>query len=359
MSIDKSTLDQLGIHELRDLARQVGVHLPTKFKVEDLKNEIIDILTGVKEPYVKKNNQGRPPKAIKNYTDLTGIFLPKEMGEYLVASATPASVSFNANDVVYANSDENDFVGYLKTYNNFGVVRTKSLDVIFLTRGLISKYSLQNGDYLMGFAKETIDGKKVATDVLKINNVTVKNYVRPEVECLEKKVETVVGNYKITKGGVNLIRTNSSAFDVAKQFSKDNVVVLLNINSKNTTLYSTEDNVNIVNTHFDMSDQDMYEISSLVFDVARNNSTHGKNVVLVVNSLTSLIKAHSTHLTGNFSIDGVKSEAIRETKKLMTYPYLANDASFTIIDIENKEIQRSLDEILKFELHDFYDSVNE
>ena len=40
MNIEKSALDKLGIHELRDLARQVGVHLPTTYKREDLYKEI-------------------------------------------------------------------------------------------------------------------------------------------------------------------------------------------------------------------------------------------------------------------------------------------------------------------------------
>ena len=57
---------QLGIHDLRRIAMAVGVKLPTKLKVDDLINAIIDVEEGKKEPYVKTSTIGRPSKTNDN-----------------------------------------------------------------------------------------------------------------------------------------------------------------------------------------------------------------------------------------------------------------------------------------------------
>ena len=166
MSIEKSTLDKLGIHELRDLARQVGVHLPTTMKRDDLINEIMAIISGEKEPHKRNTNRGRPAKMSRNYNDLTEMLLPTAN-----SSIDSNKFVFNASDVEYLNTNEKDFVGYIKVYENYGVIRTKELELIYVTYAIISKYELIDGDYIMGFAKESKDSRYIVTSVLKINNV--------------------------------------------------------------------------------------------------------------------------------------------------------------------------------------------
>lgn len=355
MSIEKSTLDKLGIHELRDLARQVGVHLPTTYKRDDLCNEIMAIVSGEKEPYKRKGNQGRPPKMARDYSDLTEILLPSNA----LKVDSDRTFTFNSNDVSYTNTSEIDFVGYIKLYNNYGIVRTKNLEMIFVTYATISKYNLVSGDYIMGFARESKDSRYIATDILKINNVTIKNYKRPVVNLVkDRDIIRSLGN-DIMIGGMNLCRSNDTAVDIARDLSKTHRVVLLNINSKDDVLYTVENDINIININFNMSDRDIYEISDLSFDIARVSANQGKEIVFVVNSLTSLIKAHNTYLTGNFDIDTIKSDVIKNAKTIMMYPYRGENSSLTIIDVENKRMPKTLEDVLNYELYDFYDIKND
>lgn len=354
MSIEKSTLDKLGIHELRDLARQVGVHLPTTMKRDDLINEIMAIISGEKEPHKRNTNRGRPAKMSRNYNDLTEMLLPTAN-----SSIDSNKFVFNASDVEYLNTNEKDFVGYIKVYENYGVIRTKELELIYVTYAIISKYELIDGDYIMGFAKESKDSRYIVTSVLKINNVTVQNYKRPNVEIVDsKKSSNVLGN-NVVIGGMNLIRNNDTAHDIAKELSKEYRVVLLNINSKEDRLYTVKDDVNIVNINFNMDDKDIYEISDLAFDIARVSANQGKELIVVINSLTSLIKAHNTHLTGNFNVDTLKSDVVKNAKTIMMYPYMAKNSSLTIIDVENKKLPKILDEVISYELYDFFDAIND
>ena len=352
MGIEKSALDKRGIHELRDLARQVGVHLPTTMKRDDLIDEIMAIISGEKEPYKRSTNRGRPAKMSRNYNDLTEILLPTDKSILIDSN----NLVFNAGDVEYSNTAEKDFVGYVKLYDNYGVVRTKNLESILVTYATISKYELVNGDYIMGFAKEA---KDIVSSILKINNVTVQNYKRPNVEMGQpKKTIKSLGN-NIVIGGMNLCRTNDTAYDIAQDLSKEYRVVLLNINSKEDELYAVKDDINIVNINFNMEDKEIYEISDLAFDIARISANQGKELVVVINSLTALIKAHNTYLTGNFNVDTLKSDVIKNAKTIMMYPYMAKNSSLTIIDAESKKLPKILDEVISYELNEFFDSVND
>lgn len=54
--------DDFNIYELRNIAREKGVKLPTTKKKKELIEEIIKLDSGIIKPYVKKTKQGRPRK---------------------------------------------------------------------------------------------------------------------------------------------------------------------------------------------------------------------------------------------------------------------------------------------------------
>ena len=156
--------------------------------------------------------------------------------------------------------------------------------MIFVTYATISKHELINGDYIMGFAKEYKETRYIATTILKINNVTVQIYKRPVVEMTTaKKSRNSLGN-SIVIGGMNLCRTNDTAYDIAKDFSKEYRVVLLNINSKEEKLYTVSDDINIVNINFNLDDKEIYEISDLALDIAKVSANQGKALKDMLNA---------------------------------------------------------------------------
>ena len=63
----ESKLNEFGIFQLREIARNVGVHLPTTYKKDDLIQKILQVVRGEIEPFVAKNKKGRPPKNFIGY----------------------------------------------------------------------------------------------------------------------------------------------------------------------------------------------------------------------------------------------------------------------------------------------------
>ena len=63
--ITKEYLEELGIHNLREEARTIGVQSPTRLKKEMIISEIMAIVNGEKAP-VKPSGRGRPPISSKN-----------------------------------------------------------------------------------------------------------------------------------------------------------------------------------------------------------------------------------------------------------------------------------------------------
>ena len=55
-------LKSLGVYELRELARRLGVSSPTTKKRKQLEQEILKISKGEQIAEGKKTNKGRPPK---------------------------------------------------------------------------------------------------------------------------------------------------------------------------------------------------------------------------------------------------------------------------------------------------------
>lgn len=59
-----NSYEELGIYELRAIAREVGVRYPTTYKKSALILKIENIKNGMEKPYFKTSKQGRPAKNI-------------------------------------------------------------------------------------------------------------------------------------------------------------------------------------------------------------------------------------------------------------------------------------------------------
>lgn len=361
INIEKSTLDKLSIHELRDLARQVGVHLPTTFKREDLCNEIMAIVLGEKEPYTRKTKQGRPPKISRKLNDVAELLLPNELDKEYVSSvfSSPEFV-FNANRVIYQNDEEIPFSGHFVGYDSYGIVVNNNMQKIYVTITLINKYNLVSGDFLEGTYRTISDDRKLVQTLNTINKIDADSYknVMPN-KILANNCLKILDN-EILIGGTNLIWNNT--FDLntlAQSFSKDYLVVVLNINVKDENFQTINDNIYTFNINYKLQDKDIYELSVAGINDAKRKAEMSKSkVVLIVNSLTELIKINNSCLTNDITINEIKSNVIKNTKILMSSSFNAEDRSFTIIDVENTNIQHSLSDILNFELNNFFDRIN-
>lgn len=351
-NLTKESLEKLSIHELRDVARNIGVHLPTTFKRDDLAEEILAIYSGEKQPYERKTRQGRPPK-IQRGINNSSLLLPDEAMDYKKFPFKTPEFLFNANRLVYENVEFEPFVGELYNYGNYGIILAKDAK-IFITIQQINEFKLQSGDEICGEYVIAMEERKVVQNVTKINGEDAKAYKPKDVQKIAPNVRLKVRNNNILIGGVNLSYGNILASEIETAFEGYSVVTL-NINVK-----QEQSSKNIHNISFKLTDKDIFEQSLIVLHSAKRMAENAnKKVILIIDSLTELIKVYNAYLTENATIFEIKSAVVKDVKEIMASTFNSNAGNFTIIDNEHKNLQPALQELLTFELNKFFDIIND
>lgn len=152
-------LKNMGVYELRELARQMGVSSPTTKKRKQLEQEILNIAKGEATPQIKKTLKGRPPKSIKKVENVLDVFVPKELLE----------ITFNKkvdNEIREFLSLRANALGDNELYNVCGFVRRTisgyyyfkifglNEECVSIPNDYVKKYSLQEGDKICGRASK-------------------------------------------------------------------------------------------------------------------------------------------------------------------------------------------------------------
>lgn len=192
----KEALEDLGIYELRSVARQVGVYSPSILKKEDLIKKILLVLTGKEEPYVKKNKQGRPAKNIFSINEMLNIFMPNNNNNVSYKIENRLNNQIDAKlmqDIEKLPEGKQHFSGWFKPQETgFGIIYKLGYcspnlsDNYFVTQKLIKLFNLKLGDYVEGLCSVIGEDKPlIVTNIKTINSNYVEVAVdRPNFETL-------------------------------------------------------------------------------------------------------------------------------------------------------------------------------
>lgn len=182
---DELKLKELRIHELRDLARKVGVRSPTSRTKDYLIEQILNILGGKSEPYVKTSLKGRPTRSATQLNNLVDYFLPEDINKELVGSMA-FSNDINNFDFFAAMPEfefdmdskktQTEVEGFLDiTTSGYGIIRVNGFGVsendVYVHKIYVAKHNLQSGDYVKATAKEVYANRPMAvTAIIDVNN---------------------------------------------------------------------------------------------------------------------------------------------------------------------------------------------
>lgn len=245
--ISKDMLKNLGVYELREIARTLGVISPTTKKRDILCKEILEISSGKVKVETKQSNKGRPPKSVTKISNLVKEFIPEEV----LNLQKPVSNSYSnilklAQDpsVFLGSNFENrkQIYGYLNSVNgNFYLINLKNVDifkslVFYLPNDLIKKYNLRDGDKIFAIGKmaETVNCGLI-DKIISINDINLENWNASErknfdVSCCEVPIKktTVFGKeIKIGERTISFYKTDEDAiFSILNEI--ENLVVLNN-----------------------------------------------------------------------------------------------------------------------------------
>lgn len=175
-------VNNLGIYELRGLARVLGVSSPTTKKRDFLVSSIVEKLDNNNIELVQKPGKGRPYKKIEGIENILNIindqnFKPAEKPkEYSYEDI----VVFAQEIPIYEKFSNTEFVkkGVIRAVKGSSYfVDIDSDSIVFIPEIMTSEFGIRNGDFVEGLAKN-INGKNQfqMTNMLTINKVEAKQY---------------------------------------------------------------------------------------------------------------------------------------------------------------------------------------
>lgn len=212
--MEKKDFEKLGIYDLRNYARNLGILSPTTLKRDELLTRIQDILNGVEKPQEKKNNKGRPPKHKNDEMYMLNLVVPDNMfdssntdnrykqyvgGENLFPTfkdvfCEPSNAS--TKNILFKGYFKRMTEGFgLALFN--GYITQYIKENVVLLNDQISKYGLVDGDYIVGACKYVVEKNiMLATDINEIND-------NKAIAYQDKKVDQKQNIYPISQINFN------------------------------------------------------------------------------------------------------------------------------------------------------------
>ncbi len=359
-------LEELGIHELRTLARSVGVKSPTSKKRQVLIDEIKQIKSGQVKPQFN-THFGRPVKNHGNQDNLISKYIT--MGDEELESKFETADDDNFGKIKFEQNLKDfdgeacskliDVMGYVRKTqkNGYYFLNYKKIAqkiYIVIEEEDIEKYNILEGDIITGYA--SLNPK---TNFAKLKSVIAVNGNNPLENVYDKDKDYILPQTVIDENGFKLgqsklvcvqnrddsinfineksnsLKINNAKFvalgvdiSIETKLKFDRIQNLIQVTSMNeeAALFSKDTIIDAINV-----------VNSLYY--------HGYNVVLFVPNLFHIYDILDEAYAGN----GKHSEeVIMLIKKLLSQCKASNDSSITIYGMYyNEQIPEYTNE-LKF-----------
>ncbi len=372
--LDEFKLKQFRIHELRDLARKIGVKSPTSQNKDELIEKVLKIISGESAPYVKQTSKGRPSRSASQLNNLVDYFLPEnanlETLEFLNVN-DDNKFNFFAEmpefDFDTTKSEQSVVQGYLDvTTSGYGIIRVNGFGIsdndVYVHKIYVAKYGLVSGDYLLANAKQVYNNRpRVVTEILEINNGNLKSEIKfDDLKKCETSNTFTLLNEKITLGNSSVILSdNKVMFNEAKQLAGNitNAKVIVVAPSKDEQ--SLLESKNFVLSPFSVTKGYLNVYSNLKLAILKaKNLAEQNNVIIVINGINYYYRA----LTALISESENNTFKIEETVKLeLTKILLSSKAtqnsSLSVVFYESNKLEQKLLDFVKFDVGTLADNI--
>lgn len=364
MSLQKNeytnqNLSQFGIFQLREIARSVGVHLPTTYKKDDLIEKILQVVKGEIKPFVAKNKKGRPPKSFIGYNgswkkqeieqNPQNLNSSWERGHWLNTNEQnkdfSLKVSMPESNFFVSSNDlgENEFTEgtvFIEP-NNWGTLHIGGIsnlvqsEVAIISPNLIEYFGIKTGDHI----KATYENKEQSSfvkDIFSINGKQVENLSRTsfqnlngisttEILPLWENGELLFTKYltPIGKGQRVLITGEKSSGktkllkDFALELSKNNLhTIFIALDKRPEEKMNLPKEIEYGFSSFDMIPFRQMYLIELAVERAKRLCEMGQDVALVIDDLLSVARAYEYSII-NSSENQFNINSIVSLKKLL------------------------------------------
>lgn len=197
---------ELGVFELRGLAREFGINSPTTKKRDELIDLIMKVLHGEKNNEAFNRRKGRPYKKISTLNDIINSMINKSTNtaktpELVFENVSVFNFAQDVPDFSLMQDDSGEFVGYVrKTENRYLSICDKKYEKwIYIREDLRFFNKIYVGDKVKLKAQSlSNENQYVATEIIEINDVNAEEYM-PKLKEKNEGNE-IISNEKIPFG---------------------------------------------------------------------------------------------------------------------------------------------------------------
>lgn len=345
-------LSKLKLSELKQLAQEKGIHDAYKYK----KSDLIDVMMSKMESIKKQEAKEKTKKD-----------LPERLTEEVE----------NSNDVLEISGileSHPDGYGFLRTYNYL-----TSDDDVYVSPSQIRRFRLRTGDKVTGITRSPKQGEKFKA-LLYVKSV---NDLDPELARDRKDFDSLVPIYPneriklelnhkdiamriidlvapIGKGQRGMIVAPPKAGkttllkNIANNISKNYpdieiIILLIDERPEEVTDMKRSVKADVVYSTFDELPKNHTKVSEIVLERAKRLVEHGKDVVILLDSITRLARAYNLTIppTGRTLSGGLDPGALHNPKRFFGAARNIEDGgSLTILATALVETGSRMDDVI-------------
>ena len=321
-----NNLEDLGIYQLRELAREIGVHLPTTMRKNELIQKIREIANGEAEPFVATTKKGRPPKQYQasqfEHSGADREYDYKDWGKSILPyTEVPVTL--------YRMSDNSSFIFDERKYNAVhdveGIVSVDNAGNARLHEGdldkigdrrlarvevpVISKFGIRDGDIVTGRMGESLkDGGYCLFDVTMINGKSLPidrlNFADTKALPVQKRISLDMPITRliapIGEGQRVLVQSKDQNVPkhfmhaLADEFAHTRQVIYLSLDEQPEDYYvSNASNLKFILCPFDLPVDKQLYILELALNRAKRLAEQGEDIAIMIEDLWTVARLYN------------------------------------------------------------------
>ena len=364
-------LEQLRIHELRDLARKMGVQAPTVLKKEEIIDEIMKIMNGEVEPFARHSKKGRPARNNSDSFDVVDFILPKpeelhEMDDNCEYNMAHDKFSYvlNMGAASYCDSNEpHSYSGLIEIKpEGYGVVHVEGICPsdrdVFVGKNIVKQLNLRSGEKVTCVAKLIKEGyPETAYEVKRVSPEKDVDFDSVKGVKLADgyNIHTDISNFKL--GGRYFLKTTKDIYEVVPEIAKavkeeikDAEVVQFYLNAMIERI-DYDDSMDIEFVPFNKMDEEIIIASEMFFEECKRKAEQGKNIVVVLSGLSQLAKACNAVFLKTNNYQEISPKTVFRIKNILANAKKVNDnTSISLICVDDLKVPRNIAEMFEFEI---------
>lgn len=354
IKLSEEILKGQSLSVVREIGRQMGVQSPSSLSIPGLISEILKIQSGELAP-VKQVKRGAPSKPVdvsafyeRAETDnMPATDLQKKLPECNYDNVKTVSEN---SEIIMRDDSENLITGVLEQHvSGYGFLRVNNYENsdgdVYVSQQNIKKYNLRRGDKVTCKARPTQANAAALTEVVSINDLS------PEVFLKRKNFDDLVPYYPTDRirletepgvlstrcadlfaplgmgqrglivappkaGKTTFLKAMASAIE--KNYPDIKLIILL-IDERPEEVTDMKRSVKgeVVYSTFDENPEHHIRAAELVINRAKRLVEVGKNVVILMDSITKLTRAYNNLVesSGKTLSGGIDPAALYAPKK--------------------------------------------